>query len=139
MRNFMKEFRTFATRGNVFDLAVGIIIGGAFGKIVTSFVNDLFMPFMSLLLGKLNLAQMKFVLVAAEGDKPELSVMYGNFIQTTIDFVLIAFVVFLMIKGINRFKKKEEEKAEAAPTPTAEVVVLGEIRDLLKRQHEAKS
>lgn len=138
MKKFLQEFRTFATKGNVFDLAVGIIIGGAFGKIVTSFVNDLFMPVMSLLLGKLNLAQLKIALVAAEGDKPELAIYYGNFIQTTIDFVLIAFVVFMMIKGINRFKKKEAEKAAEPAAPPAQEVLLAEIRDLLKAQNASK-
>ncbi len=137
MRKLMQEFKTFATRGNVFDLAVGIIIGGAFGKIVTSFVNDLFMPVISLILGKLNLARLKLVLAPAVGDKPELALSYGNFIQTTIDFILIAFVVFMMIKALNKFKKKEEEKVVEAPAPAAEVVLLAEIRDLLKGKNEA--
>ncbi len=132
MRKFAQEFRTFATRGNVFDLAVGIIIGGAFGKIVTSFVNDLFMPLISLVLGKLNLAQLKIVLAVASGDKPELAISYGNFIQTFIDFVAIAFVVFIMIKGINSLKKKEEEKPAAPVEPSNQEKLLVEIRDLLK-------
>lgn len=132
MRKFAQEFRTFATRGNVFDLAVGIIIGGAFGKIVTSFVNDLFMPLVSLILGKLNLAQLKIVLAVASGDKPELAISYGNFIQTFIDFIAIAFVVFMMIKAINSLKKKEEEKPAAPAEPSNQEKLLVEIRDLLK-------
>lgn len=138
MKKFMQEFRTFATKGNVFDLAVGIIVGGAFGKIVTSFVNDLFMPLISLLLGKLDLTNLKVILKAAEGDVPELAITYGNFIKTSIDFVLIAFVVFLMIKAINRMKKKEEEKPAAPPEPSKEEVLLAEIRDLLKVQNASR-
>lgn len=132
MKKMMNEFKAFATKGNVFDLAVGIIIGGAFGKIVTSFVNDLFMPLFGLLFGKVNFAELKYVLEEAVGDKPELAIYYGRFIQTTIDFILIAFVIFMMIKLLSKLKKKEEAVA-APPKPSNEEVLLAEIRDLLKK------
>ena len=133
MKKFMGEFKAFATKGNVFDLAVGIIIGGAFGKIIASFVNDLFMPLIGLLLGGQNFSGLKIVLEEAVGDSPELAIYYGKFIQTTIDFILIAFVVFMMIKFITKLKKKEEALPAAPPKPTNEEVLLAEIRDLLKK------
>ena len=137
MKQFIKEFKEFATRGNVFDLAVGIIIGGAFGKIVTSFVNDLFMPLISLVLGKTDLAGLKVVLIPAAEGTEELAIRYGLFIQTTIDFILIAFVIFMMIKLLSKLKRKEEEKPAtpaAPPKPTREEELLAEIRDLLKNK-----
>lgn len=134
MKRFVNEFRTFATKGNVFDMAVGVIIGGAFGKIVTSFVNDVFMPLIGLMLGKVKFTDLKIVLEEAVGDTPELAIYYGKFLQTAIDFVLIALVIFLMIKFISKLKRKEEEKPTAPPKPTKEELLLTEIRDLLKER-----
>lgn len=137
---FVKEFKEFALRGNVIDMAVGIIIGGAFGKIVTSLVNDVIMPPIGQLLGKVNFSSLKWVLQEGitqnnEVVQPEVAIYYGNFIQTLVDFAIIAFVIFLMIKGINniRRKKKAEEQA-AAPAPSEEVKLLTEIRDMLGRR-----
>lgn len=129
----LKEFKAFAMRGNVIDLAVGVIIGGAFGKIVTSLVNDLIMPILGILLGNINFKALKIVLKAAAGDTPESAILYGAFIQNVIDFLLIAISVFLVIKVINKLKKKQQEEAKpAAPAP--DVVLLTEIRDLLKEK-----
>ncbi|NLY18968.1 MAG: large-conductance mechanosensitive channel protein MscL [Clostridiaceae bacterium] len=128
----LKEFKKFALRGNVLDLAVGVIIGGAFGKIVTSLVNDIIMPVLGILLGRINLQHLKLVIRPAEGDTAELSVLYGAFIQNVIDFLIIAFSIFLVIRLINSFKKKEEEKPPEPPKPTREEELLTEIRDLLK-------
>lgn len=130
----LKELKDFMMRGNVVDMAVGIIIGGAFGKIVTSFVNDVIMPPIGLLLGGMNFSDMKLVLKAAVGETPEVSINYGAFIQTVLDFVVIATVIFFAIKGMNSlYKKKEEVPAPAAPTN--EEVLLTEIRDLLKEKN----
>lgn len=133
----LKEFKQFIIKGNAMDLAVGVIIGAAFGKIVTSLVNDIIMPFIGLILGNVNLTGLKWILRKAAADGTgELAVTYGQFIQTAIDFVLIAFVIFLMIRAINKLKKKEAPKAEEPakePVPTKEEVLLGEIRDLLKK------
>jgi large conductance mechanosensitive channel len=133
----LKEFKQFIVRGNAMDLAVGVIIGAAFGKIVTSLVNDIIMPFIGLILGNVNLTALKWILRKGAADGTgELAVTYGQFIQTTIDFVLIAFVIFLLVKGINKLKKKEapkEPEPVKEPEPTKEELLLGEIRDLLKK------
>ncbi|WP_373809496.1 large-conductance mechanosensitive channel protein MscL [Porphyromonas loveana] len=139
MKKFIQDFKAFALKGNVVDMAVGVIIGGAFGKIVSSLVNDIIMPPISMLTGGVNFADLKVVLSDAvmEGGeivKPEVAWNYGNFIQTTIDFLILAFVIFLMIKAIMAANKKEEEvPAEPAPTPE-DIQLLTEIRDLLKKQ-----
>ena len=137
LRNELKEF---LLRGNVVDLAVGIVIGGAFGKIVTSFVNDILMPPIATLLGDSKFTEMKFVLQSAvmEGDeviKPAITFNYGNFIQVVIDFLIIGVSIFFVIKVMNSMKrKKEDEPAPAAPpAPTKEEALLTEIRDLLKK------
>lgn len=132
----LKEFKAFALRGNVMDLAIGVIIGGAFGKIVTSLVNDVVMPLIGLLLGNINLKEMKIVLKVAEGDLPESALLYGSFFQNIVDFFLIALSIFFVIKFINRFKKKEETVAAVAEpeAPPADVQLLTEIRDLLKNK-----
>lgn len=136
---FIKEFKEFAMRGNVLDMAVGIIIGGAFGKIVSSFVSDVIMPPLGMLIGGLNFTNLKIVLKHAvmEGGEvvtPEVSLNYGNFLQQTLDFLIIAFAIFLLIKGVNRLsRKKEEAPAEPAPPP-ADIQLLTEIRDLLKKK-----
>ncbi len=130
-----KEFKKFALKGNVIDLAVGVIIGGAFGKIVTSLVNDIVMPLLGVLLGKVNLKHMKWIIRPAEGDITELSVLYGAFLQNIIDFLIISLSIFLVIKLITSLKKKEEDKPSAPPAPpepSKEEVLLTEIRDILK-------
>lgn len=132
MKKTMGEFKTFIARGNVVDLAVGIIIGGAFGKIVASLVNDIIMPIVSLVF-RSNFNDWKYVISPAEGDVAEVAIRFGAFIQTFIDFVIIAFVVFLMVKAINRMRKKQEEAPKAPPAPSKEEVLLTEIRDLLKK------
>lgn len=141
MKKMLQEFKTFAMRGNVVDMAVGIIIGGAFGKIVSSVVGDLIMPAVGLLVGGVNFTDLKIVMKDAvlEGDKvitPEVSLNYGNFIQVVFDFLIIAFAVFLLIKGINALNRKKEAPAAPAtpPTPPADVQLLTEIRDLLKEK-----
>ncbi|HEX5305458.1 MAG TPA: large-conductance mechanosensitive channel protein MscL [Dyella sp.] len=132
--SMIKEFKEFAMRGNVIDLAVGVVIGGAFGKIVTSLVNDLIMPPIGLLTGGVDFADKKWVLKAADNTDPahkvaEVAVNYGMFVNTLIQFLIIAFAIFLVVKAINRMNRKEE----AAPAaPPADVVLLTEIRDLLK-------
>ncbi len=143
MTKMIQEFKKFAMRGNVIDMAVGIIIGGAFGKIVSSVVGDLIMPAVGLLVGGVNFSDLKLVLKDAvmEGDKvvtPEVAIGYGNFVQVTFDFLIIAFAVFLLVKGVNALtKKKEAEKAAAPqtpPAPPADIQLLTEIRDLLKNK-----
>ena len=137
MKSFFKEFKDFAIRGNVVDMAVGVIIGGAFGKIVSSIVNDIIMPPIGWLIGGVNFNDLKVTLPsihdAAEGVAPA-TINYGSFIQTVIDFTIIAFCVFLMIKLINKMMKKKAEEKEkpAAPAPSKEEVLLTEIRDILK-------
>jgi len=137
MNSFFSEFKKFAMRGNVIDLAVGVIIGGAFGKIVASFINDVVMPPIGLILGGVDFKNLKVLLKAGskDGDKviDPVYISYGAFINTAIEFLIIAFVIFLVVKGINSMKKKEEA-APAAPKPPAEdIVLLTEIRDLLKK------
>ncbi len=136
--SLMKEFKQFAMKGNVVDLAVGIIIGAAFGKIVSSVVNDIIMPPIGALVGGVDFTDLKVVIKGASVDDAgnavsAVTLNYGNFIQTTIDFMIIAFAVFMIIKAINRMKKKEEAAPSAPPKPTNEEVLLSEIRDLLKK------
>lgn len=129
----LNEFKTFAMKGNVIDMAVGIIIGAAFGKIVSSLVNDVIMPPIGLLVGGVNFTDLKIVMKEAVGDAPAVTLNYGNFLQVTFDFLIVAFAVFLLIKGLNSMKKKEEPKASPAPpAPGKEEILLTEIRDLLK-------
>ena len=128
----LKEFKTFIMRGNVMDMAVGIIIGGAFGKIITSLVNDIIMPVISILTGSVDFKHLKYVIEPAQGEIPELAVYYGQFIQNLVDFVIIAFSIFIMIKMINKLKAKPKEEAPPAK-PSEEVVLLSEIRDELKK------
>lgn len=129
----MSEFKDFAMRGNVVDMAVGIVIGGAFGKIVSSFVADVLMPPIGLLLGGVDFSGLSVQLQAASDGVDEVLLNYGNFIQTVVDFIIIAFAIFMVVKAMNSVKKKEEEEAPAAPPkPSDEVVLLQEIRDALK-------
>jgi large conductance mechanosensitive channel len=134
--SIVKEFKEFAMKGNVVDLAVGVIIGGAFGKIVSSMVTDVIMPPIGLLLGGLDFKDIKIHLKPAVGKNPEVNMNIGTFINAAIDFIIVAFVIFLMIKGINALKRKEEvvEAPAAAPEPTKEEVLLTEIRDLLAKK-----
>lgn len=127
MKKFMEEFKAFAIRGNVIDLAVAVIIGGAFGKIVASLVNDILMPIVSLLFGGAKFTELKATVGGAE-------IMYGNFIQNIFDFLIIALVIFIMIKQMAKLKKKEEAAPAAPPAPTKEELLLAEIRDILKEK-----
>jgi len=135
--SMLKEFKEFAMRGNVIDLAVGVVIGGAFGKIVSSLVDQIIMPPIGLLTGGIDFSQMKWVLKPADNTDPahkiaEVAIGYGTFINTLIQFLIIAFAIFLVVKGINRLTRRQE----AAPAaPPADVVLLTEIRDLLKTQN----
>ena len=139
---FLKEFKAFALKGNVMDMAVGVIIGGAFGKIVTSLVNDVIMPPIGLLVGGVDFTNLKLVIKKAvvEGGAeiaPAVTWNYGAFIQQVVDFTILAFCVFMMVKVMNKLMKKEEAKpapATAPPAPTKEELLLTEIRDLLKEQ-----
>ena len=138
--SLLKEFKSFAMRGNVIDLAVGVIIGGAFGKIVASLVADVIMPPIGLLLGGVNFVDLKWEMEAAEivdgVGKAAVTLNYGNFLQVTFDFIIVAFAIFMFIKGMNKLnKKKEEAPAPAAPpAPSKEELLLAEIRDLLKEK-----
>jgi len=127
------EFKAFAMKGNVVDMAVGIIIGAAFGKIIASMVSDIIMPPLGLLIGGVNFTDLKLVMKAAVGENPAVTLNYGNFLQVVFDFLIIAFVVFMMIKAMNAAKKKEDAKPAAPPAPTKEEILLTEIRDLLKK------
>jgi large conductance mechanosensitive channel len=129
----LDEFKQFAMKGNMVDMAVGIIIGAAFGKIVASLVNDIIMPPIGLLLGGVNFTDLKVVMKAATEVNPAVTWNYGSFIQVAIDFLIVAFVIFMLIKGINAMKKKEEAAPATPPAPTKDQVLLTEIRDLLKK------
>lgn len=129
----LKEFKAFVLRGNVVDLAVAVVIGGAFGKIVTSLVNDLIMPLIGMILGGVSFTNLKYVITPASEGVEEAAIRYGAFIQSIVDFVIIAFAIFMVIKLINRMKKKQEEAPAAPPEPPRQEVLLEEIRDLLKK------
>ena len=133
MGKFIQEFKDFAVRGNAVDMAVGVIIGGAFGKIVSSIVDDIIMPPIGWLIGGVNFSDLKVTLPGVEQMKPA-TINYGNFIQTLIDFVIIAFCVFLLVKAINVLTRKKKEEPAAPPAPSNEEKLLTEIRDLLKEQ-----
>jgi large conductance mechanosensitive channel len=126
----LKEFKSFAMRGNVVDMAVGIIIGAAFGKIVSSLVSDVIMPPIGMLMGSVSFSELAIALGEGEG---AATINYGVFIDTIINFVIVAFAIFMLIKGINSMKKKEEEKPAEPPKPSAEETLLTEIRDLLAK------
>lgn len=134
---FIDEFKAFALKGNVMDMAVGIIIGGAFGKIVSSFVSDVIMPPLGLLVGGVNFTDLKVVMKDAVGDIPAVTLNYGSFLQVTFDFLIIAFSIFMVIKFMNKLNRKKEIVETivppAPPIPTKEELLLTEIRDLLKK------
>lgn len=140
MGKFIQEFKDFAVKGNVMDMAIGVVVGGAFGKIVTSLVNDIIMPGVGVLTGGLNFTDYKFVIQKGVTDgteiiTPEVAITWGSFVQTVVDFLIIAFCIFLAVKAINRFKRKEEVvEAPAAPAGPTQEELLTQIRDLLKEQ-----
>lgn len=134
MKKHLDEFKAFALKGNVMDLAVGVIIGGAFGKIVSSLVNDLVMPLLSTLTGNVNYADLKIVLNAATETQTEVAILYGNFIKSTIDFFLIALSIFFIVKFMSRMKKKEEVIQVVSEPVEDSLSVLKEIRDSLKNK-----
>ncbi|MBO5297604.1 MAG: large-conductance mechanosensitive channel protein MscL [Candidatus Homeothermus sp.] len=143
MGKFLTEFKEFAMKGNVVDMAVGVIIGGAFGKIVSSLVNDVVMPLVGLATGGLDFKEHKLILKDAvmNGEEivtPEVAMTWGVFVQNIVDFLIVAFCIFVAIRFMNRFKKKVEETPAAPPAPTKEEVLLTEIRDLLKQQADKK-
>lgn len=127
MKNFMAEFKTFIARGNVMDMAVGVIIGGAFGAITTSLIEDIVMPILGIFTGSISFAELSFTVNGAV-------ITYGNFIQAVLNFIVMAFVVFCLVKAINKFHQKKEEAPPAPPEPSAEEKLLTEIRDLLKEK-----
>jgi large conductance mechanosensitive channel len=133
--SMMTEFREFAMRGNVVDMAVGIIIGGAFGKIVSSFVNDVLMPPLGVALGGVDFSDLTMTLQEASGEVAAVTLNYGSFIQSVVDFVIIAFAIFMMIKAMNSMQRKKQVQPTPAepPKPSAEETLLTEIRDLLKK------
>ena len=141
--SLIKEFKEFAMRGNVIDMAVGVVIGAAFGKIISSLVDDIIMPLIGVATGGMNFTDYKFVIQQAVIDgttqeviKPEVTLNWGTWVQTIVDFLIVAFCIFIAIKAINQLKRKEAEPApEAAPEPTKEEVLLTEIRDLLKEKN----
>lgn len=130
----LKEFKEFAVKGNVVDMAVGIIIGAAFGKIVSSFVADVIMPPIGVVLGGVDFSNLAITVKQAVGDAPAVIISYGKFIQTIVDFTIIAFAIFMAIKVINNLKREEEPEPESDPEPSNEEKLLTEIRDLLKEQ-----
>lgn len=135
--SILKEFKEFAVKGNVVDMATGIIIGAAFGKIVSSVVSDVLMPPLGLALGRVDFKDLKILIQKATPEVAEVSINYGMFIQTMIDFTIVAFCIFLLIKGINRLKRKEEAAPASPatpPPPSKEELLLTEIRDLLKKK-----
>jgi large conductance mechanosensitive channel len=137
--SMLKEFRDFAMKGNVVDLAVGVIIGAAFGKIVSSLVGDVFMPILGLLTGGINFSDMAVTLKAAsaDGKTPAVLLAYGKFLQNTFDFIIVAFAIFLLVKGINSLRRKQEAAPPAPAAPSPQEVLLAEIRDLLKAQQRS--
>lgn len=134
----LKEFKEFAVKGNAIDLAVGVVIGAAFGKIVSSLVADVIMPPLGLVIGGIDFSSFSLVLKEATEQSPAVTLNYGKFLQTLFDFTIIAFAIFTMVKGINKLKRKEETKPAAPPAPTKEQELLSEIRDLLKTQSMEK-
>ena len=129
----MKEFKDFAMKGNVIDMAVGIVIGGAFGKIIGSLVTDVIMPPIGILLGGVDFSNLSIVLKAATEATETVTLNYGVFINTVVEFTIITFAIFMVIKAINSAKKKEEEKPVEPPKPSEEVMLLKDIRDALKK------
>lgn len=132
--SMLKEFKEFAVKGNVVDMAVGIIIGVAFGKIVSSAVSDVIMPPIGLIIGGIEFSKLSVILKGVPGDPAAVAIAYGKFIQTVVDFVIVAFVIFLLVKAMNALKRKEEAVPVPPPAPPKEEVLLAEIRDILKEK-----
>ncbi|MGB7755581.1 MAG: large-conductance mechanosensitive channel protein MscL [Salinisphaera sp.] len=133
--SFWGEFKSFAVRGNVIDLAVAVVVGGAFGKIVTSLVNDIVTPPLGILIGGVDFANLKVTLRHAVGNTPAVTINYGSFIQTMINFVIIAFAIFVVVRLLNRLKRKEADAPSLPPAPSREEVLLTEIRDALRERN----
>lgn len=131
---FWKDFKAFAMRGNMVDMAVGVIVGGAFGKIVSSLVSDIIMPPIGMLVGNVHFSELAFTLKAATADAPAVVVAYGQFIQTVVDFLIIALTIFLVIRNLSKLQRKRDEEPVAPPAPTKDQELLTEIRDLLKEK-----
>ena len=129
----LQEFKSFAIKGNMVDMAVGIIVGAAFGKIVASLVKDVIMPAVGVLVGGVNFSDLAYTLQEAQDGLAAVTIKYGAFIQTIIDFLIVAMAIFVAVKVINSMKKKEAEQPSEPPKPSSEEVLLGEIRDLLKK------
>lgn len=138
MKKLISEFKEFISRGNVIDLAVGVIIGSSFTAIVNSLVNDMLMPIIGMIIGGIDFSSIKYVITPAEGDVAEAAIYFGKFIQNVVNFLIVAFVVFLMVKAINKLNRLKKQEAEAAPAeppaPAEDIVLLTEIRDLLKEK-----
>ncbi|MBQ9841260.1 MAG: large-conductance mechanosensitive channel protein MscL [Erysipelotrichaceae bacterium] len=134
MKKFIEDFKKFALKGNVVDMAVGVIIGGAFNKIVTSLVNDVVMPALSMLIGNKNLADLQYVVDASNPDAI-VSIKYGLFLQNIVDFLIVALTIFIIIRVMGNLQRKKEEEPKPAPKPSNEEVLLTEIRDLLKEKN----
>lgn len=132
-KGFFEEFKEFVSRGSVLDMAVGIIVGSAFTAIVSSLVNDIITPAIGKLIGGIDLSALKVVLTAAAGDAPEVAILYGAFLQSVVNFLLVSFCVFLFVRAINRLRRKKDDTKPAVPEPGDEVKLLTEIRDLLKK------
>lgn len=132
--SFLKEFKEFAVKGNVVDMAVGVVIGGAFGKIVSSLVGDIIMPIVGALTGGVDFKDLKLTISEGIAGLPAVTINYGMFIQTVVDFLIIAFCIFCVIKGINSFKRKQEEAPAEPAKPAPDIELLTEIRDLLKNK-----
>jgi large conductance mechanosensitive channel len=132
LKKMFEEFKAFAMRGNVLDMAVGIIIGGAFGKIISSLVSDIIMPPLGMLLSGVDFSNLAITLKEATLDKPAVTIGYGLFINAIINFIIVAFAIFMMIRVLNSFQKKKAEAPAAPPVPTKDQMLLAEIRDILK-------
>jgi large conductance mechanosensitive channel len=132
--SMVQEFKELAMKGNMLDMAVGIIIGAAFGKVVSSLVGDVIMPPLGLLIGGIDFSAMGVLLKEGVGDAPATVLKYGSFVQALLDFLIVAFAIFLVVKGVNRLRRKKEEAPAAPPAPPAQEVLLKEIRDILKAQ-----
>ena len=130
----INDFKKFALKGNVMDLAVGVIIGASFGKIITSLVNDILMPIIGILIGGVNFTEIKYVITPASEEIAESAILYGAFIQSIFDFLIIALSIFLFVRLLNSMKKKEAAVEDKAPEPSNQEIILGEIRDLLKEK-----
>ncbi|MES1924269.1 large-conductance mechanosensitive channel protein MscL [Salinisphaera sp. T31B1] len=135
--SFLGEFKAFAVRGNVIDLAVGLVIGSAFGKIVSSLVADIISPPLGILIGGVDFSNLSLTLRQAAGDTPAVTLNYGLFIQTIISFIIVAFAIFVVVRAINSLKRKEAEAPSAPPAPSKEELLLTEIRDALRQQNAA--